>query len=261
MPTKKAPAKTKAVQKTVKVAAKKTEKAEEKTKPAKAAGSSSVTVYSLLGKETGEMILPKEVFLSEVNKALLSQAVRVYQNNQKGHFSNTKSRGEVHGSSRKIYKQKGTGRARHGSIRANIFVGGGISLGPKARNTVLDLPSKMKKAALISALSQKMSEKNILGLEGLEKASGKTKEVANALLKIGKKKVLIVGHDKFKNFERAAQNLPNAKFLTTSNLSVFDVISSRSLILTREAVEKLQQRLKAKDKKEVKVTEETKETK
>ena len=114
----------------------------------------SVPVYSLLGRAAGTMILPKEIFGKVVNKKLLAQAVRVYMTNQKNMTASTKTRGEVRGSTAKIQRQKGTGKARHGSIRAPIFVGGGVVFGPRTRQVRLELPQKMRKAALLSALLQ-----------------------------------------------------------------------------------------------------------
>lgn len=212
----------------------------------------SAPVYSLLGKEVGNLELPKELFGVKVNKALLAQAMRVYMNNRKGHNSNTKTRGEVTGSTRKIYAQKGTGRARHGGIRAPIFVGGGIALGPKYRKTVLELPQKMKKASLISALSFKALNGEILGLEGIGTASGKTKEmmgfVSNTTGKQGSSKkqkhsMLIVGDKNIENVQRGVRNIEGVDFMGASEINVFEVIRHESLVLTREAVEKLQKRL------------------
>ena len=107
----------------------------------------SVPVYSLLGKASGTYSLPKEIFGKEVNKKLLAQAMRVYMTNEKSFLGKTKTRGEVEGSSVKIFRQKGTGRARHGSVRAPIFVGGGIVFGPQVRKVRLNMPQKMKRAA------------------------------------------------------------------------------------------------------------------
>lgn len=209
----------------------------------------SVPVYSLLGKETGEMTLPKSVFGAEVNKALLSQALRVYLNNQKGHYSNTKTRGEVEGSTRKIYAQKGTGRARHGGIRAPIFVGGGIALGPKSRNVVLDLPKKMKKASLISALSQKFLDKDIYGIGGFEKATGKTAEIAKFVLSIKGKvlketqknlNTLIIVDKILEPAARGARNIKGISFMSAGQLNAYEIIKAQSLLFTKEAVEVLE---------------------
>ncbi len=208
----------------------------------------SVPVYSLAGATAGSLILPKEIFGAKVNNNLLAQALRVYTVNQQGHHSNTKTRGEVAGSTRKIFKQKGTGRARHGSITAPIFVGGGIALGPKSRKTVLELPQKMKKAALVSALSQRVAGKEALGMQGLEKASGKTKQMAQLLQKLGKKSLLIVADSSSKEALRALRNIKSVKLLPAEDINAFDVVRYQSLVLTKEAVEKLQQRLGGKSK-------------
>jgi len=238
-------------EKTVKVEA--VAKAEVKTpaaKPAKSGGF-SVAVYSLLGKEAGTLDLPKSIFGAEVNRALLKQALRVYMNNLKGHHSHTKTRGEVEGSTRKIYRQKGTGRARHGGITAPIFVGGGIALGPKSRKVTLDLPKKMKQAALISAFSQKLLDKDIIALSGLEKATGKTSEIAKFIKAIdkqslplrGKKSVLIVAEKSNEMAKRAAQNIKGVNLISADDINTFEVIKAQSLILTKEAVTALESRI------------------
>lgn len=240
------PAKKETVKKqAVKKAVPKAEKVEAAAavKPAAKTSAFSVPVYSLLGKEAGSLELPKSVFGVEVNKALLNQALRIYLNNQKGHFSNTKTRGEVEGSTRKIYKQKGTGRARHGGIRAPIFVGGGIALGPKSRKVTLDLPKKMKKASLISALSQKLIDKGIFGISGLDKATGKTSELVKFIKNIEKKSALIVT-DKISDLAtRASANLKTVNLISVNDLNALEVIKAQSLILTKEAVEGLEARI------------------
>lgn len=199
----------------------------------------SVPVYSLAGRASGTMSLPKEIFGQKVNKKLLAQALRVYMTNQKTLPGSTKTRGEVRGSTAKIYRQKGTGRARHGSIRAPVFVGGGIVFGPKPRITRLDLPKKMKKASLISALSAKMVDKKIIGLTGIDKASGKTKEMVNLLKKLGTGNALIVTGDKQDNVIRAVRNIPGVTSLSVDQLNSYEVLRHQSLVLTKDAVEKL----------------------
>lgn len=219
-------------------------------KPVKARGL-SVAMYSLLGKETGTFDLPKSIFGAEVNRALLNQALRVYINNLKGHHSNTKTRGEVEGSTRKIYAQKGTGRARHGGVRAPIFVGGGIAHGPKSRKGTLDLPKKMKKAALISALSQKHLDKDIYAISGLEKATGKTSEVSKFLKGLGKKSVLIVAEKGSEMMVRGMQNIKGINLISSEDINTFEVIKAQSLVFTKGAVEALEKRvLKVEEKAE-----------
>lgn len=200
----------------------------------------TVPVFTIKGEEAGTLPLSAEIFGVKVNKALLAQAARVYTNNQLGHFSNTKTRGEVEGSTRKIFKQKGTGRARHGAVRAPIFVGGGIALGPKARKISLNLPQKMKKAALFSALSAKLQEKAIFGVEDLDKASGKTKEMASFLKKVGKKSALFISYKPSNEVKRALRNIPRVSLFNVSDMNAYEVIKHASVFLTKEAAGKLQ---------------------
>lgn len=200
----------------------------------------SVPVYSLLGKETGTLDLPKEIFGAKVNKILLSQAMRVYMANSKVHTASTKTRGQVHGTTAKMYRQKGTGRARHGAQTAPIFVGGGVAFGPKPKKVSLDLPKKMKKAALISALSDKALEKGLLGVSGLEKASGKTKEIAALMKKVApKRSVLLVTEERKDNLIRGFRNIKGINVLSVNMLNAYEVVRHQILMINKEAVEKL----------------------
>lgn len=230
---------------------KKVKVVEDKATKTVKASAFSVTTYSLLGKEAGSLELPKDIFEGEVNRALLSQAIRVYTNNEKGHYSNTKTRGEVTGSTRKIYKQKGTGRARHGSIMAPIFVGGGIALGPKSRIVNMELPKKMKKAALVAALREKFTAKELNGLE-IGKITGKTKEVAGFLKGVSKKTALVVVDEVHEMIQRSTSNVKGLSVMTVSEINVFEVIKHQSIFMTKEAVAKLEERLAGKREEESK---------
>ncbi len=206
------------------------------------ATSLSVPVYSLVGRAAGTLSLPKEIFGQKVNKKLLSQAMRVYVTNQKSLTGSTKTRGEVEGSTAKIFRQKGTGRARHGSVRAPIFVGGGIVFGPKPRNVKLSLPQRMKKAAIFSAFAVKLNDKKLTGLSGLEKASGKTKEMIELLNKIAVKEnpsCLIVTGEKQDNVVRAVRNIPGVDVVTANLINAYEVLKHDMLLITKEAVDKL----------------------
>ncbi|MBI2337972.1 50S ribosomal protein L4 [Candidatus Daviesbacteria bacterium] len=205
----------------------------------------SIPVYSLAGNAAGAMTLPKEIFGAKVNKQLLSQAIRVYATNQKDLPGSTKTRGEVEGSTAKIFRQKGTGRARHGAIRAPIFVGGGIALGPKPRKVRLSMPQKMKKAALLSALSAKAADKQVVGLTGVDKASGKTKEIAKLLTQLNSKfkvensklkSALIVIDGKADNVVRAVRNIPGISILPANLINAYEVLKHEMLLITKEAV-------------------------
>lgn len=224
----------------------------------------SAPVYSLAGRSLGSMVLPKEIFGAEVNQVLLSQALRVYLNNQKGHHAHTKGRSEVSYSTAKVWRQKGTGRARHGAKSASIFVGGGIALGPKSRKVVLDLPKKMKKKALVSALSQKAQERQLMVLSGLEKATGKTKEMTRLLNRLSSilnrqsketnseqqknKTILVVGESKMENAARALRNIPKVDFFAPGMVNSLEVIKHQCLILTKEAIKNLESRILEKTK-------------
>lgn len=209
------------------------------------AGGLNVPVYSLLGVSTSFIELPKDLFGGLVNKGLLALAMRVYLNNQKMHWGNTKTRGEVDGSTRKIYKQKGTGGARHGSNRAPIFRGGGITFGPKIRNTILKLPQKMKAAALLSALSMKAADGQIKILDSA-RATGKTKEMVKFVQGADLRSALIVTSestsDESKLINRSATNLQRLDTISVTNLNAYDVLKVRDLVFTKSAIPALQDR-------------------
>lgn len=203
----------------------------------------SVPMFDLSGKEVGKLSLPKKLFGVKINEPLLAQALRVYLNNNTAHFAHTKTRGEVKGSTRKIRAQKGTGGARHGGVRAPIFVGGGISLGPKYRKIELELPKKMKKAALISALSTKAKDKEIIGISNLDKLTGKTKEMKVFLDKITVNNALLIIAGQNEKLQRAVNNLPLINYVLASQLGILEMIKHKSIILTKEAVSALEERI------------------
>src|SRR3989344_1501184 len=158
---------------------KKSVKAQSKTtaKPATVRGSISAPMYNVRGAKNGSLALPKEVFGVKINQPLMAQAVRVYLANQRQGNASTKSRGDISLTTAKWYRQKGTGRARHGAKSAPIFVGGGVAHGPKPKDYSLNLPQKMKKAALYSELSLKAKDGEIKILSGLSKITPKSKEM------------------------------------------------------------------------------------
>ena len=204
-------------------------------------------IVDILGKEAGSMSLPSGVFGIRPNKKLISQAVRVYLANQRQGTSSTKTRGEVVGSKRKIYRQKGTGRARHGANKAPIFVGGGIAFGPHPRDFSLKLPQKMRKIALFSALSEKAKNGSIRVIDG--DFSGRTKEVSkffktlNITNKQGKvhRVLLVVGSD-----AKARQGGRNIKGLDIENvktISTYEVVINRDIFFLKSAVDEISQKV------------------
>lgn len=199
----------------------------------------TIDVFNTKGEKTGKMRLPKEIFGVEASPQLLAQAVRVYLANQKKARPKTKTRGEVVGSTRKIWRQKGTGRARHGDRYAPIFVGGGVAHGPRGILKRLTMPKKMKKKALLGSLSNKVREKKLLAVEGLEKIKLKTKEMAKVLQKLRKKeiKTLLILKTDEKKVVRAARNIADVNIAYFNQLNCYQVINSDLIIFSKEALE------------------------
>lgn len=223
-------------------------KVETAAKPATSVRSSlSAPVYDSKGAKSGTLALPKEIFGAKINEVLMAQAVRVYLANQRLGTASTKTRGEVTGSSKKIYRQKGTGGARHGSKRAPIFVKGGINFGPKPRDYSLNLPQKMRRAALLSALSLKLRDGDIKVLSGLSKIEPKTKGMSALVKKVtadkkSKQRILLVTSADPKdlgNVYKAGRNIENMEILNARLLNTYQVLKHKNLLLMKESVEVL----------------------
>ena len=198
------------------------------------------------GKKVGTINLPPEIFAAEVNPPLMAQAVRVYLANQRKAHPKTKTRAEVNRTKAKWYRQKGTGRARHGSRAAPIFVGGGVAHGPTGeQNYQLKMPKKMKKAALFSALTSKFKEKEILVVKDLEKIEPKTKKMAEVLKKIqilnSKFQILLVLPKLLENVVLAGRNLENLEIAQAADLNTYQVLASDKLIFLPESIDKLKE--------------------
>jgi len=202
-----------------------------------------IDIYNTKGERTGKIQLPKEIFGVKINQSLMAQAVRVYLANQRKARAKTKTRGEVSGSGRKIYRQKGTGQARHGDRYAPIFVGGGVAHGPTGKeNYKLKMAKKMRRLALFSALTSRLKEKEVIVIEGLEKIKPKTKEM-NQLIKNFKLegKILLVLPETIENVLRAGRNIAGLKLLQANLLNTYEVLNGGRLILTKESIKKLKE--------------------
>ena len=205
----------------------------------------SAPAYNVKGAKDGTVALPKEVFGVKVNKPLIAQAVRVFLANQRQGNANTKSRGEIDLTKAKWYRQKGTGRARHGAQSAPIFVGGGVAHGPKKHDFTLSMPTKMKKSALFSALSLKAKDDEIKILSGFTKIEGKTKEMFKTIEKITedkkrKTKILLVTSATSKeipNVYRAFGNIKNLDIVNVNLLNTYEVLKYKNLFLMKESIE------------------------
>ncbi len=199
------------------------------------------SVIGIDGKSKGTMLLPREFFAAKINAQLLAQATRVYLANQRQGNASTKTRSQVEGSTRKIYRQKGTGRARHGGIRSPIFVGGGIVFGPLPRDFHLELPKKMKRRALASALTSQFNDNNITISDGLDTLELKTKIMAKTLLMLGaQNRTLLITPGKT-NIVRAVRNISSVDTLPVGNLSAYLVLQHKKIIFMKQAVAELSQ--------------------
>jgi len=204
-----------------------------------------VKVYNQKGEEVGETELPKEIFEREINPDLIHQVAVCMMANQRLPWAHTKDRSEVRGGGRKPWPQKGTGRARHGSIRSPIWVGGGVAHGPrKEKNYKKRIPKKMKRLALLSCLSGKAKDKEIVVLDKIEIDQPKTKkmvEVLNNLREkakvLGKGSVLIAIPRKDDNIIKSAQNIPKVETKEARNLNVLDLLNYKYLILPKRSIE------------------------
>lgn len=189
------------------------------------------------GKVTGKLDLPEKIFAAKINRDLMAQAVRVYLANQRQGTQSTKTRGEIVASTAKIWRQKGTGRARHGAKSAPIFVGGGVAHGPKPRDFSLKLPQKMRRAALFAALSAKFAEKGVIVAEGLEKIEAKTKAFAKVLENLKTNgKILLVLPGKLENLERAARNIKGVSLSEARSINAYLVLSHGKILFLRQSL-------------------------
>jgi len=200
----------------------------------------SVPLFNIDGGSQGNIALPKEIFGQKPNKNLLAQAMRIYLSNQTAHWVSTKTRREVRGGGAKPHRQKGTGKARAGSIRSPLWVGGGVAHAPKYRKVKLTLPKKMKKKALVFALSSKAQAGDIKVISNIEKIQAKTKIVASLLNKLKTKgNTLLVISDKSKdqkNLILASRNIKQISVSRANNLNAFEIIKSNNLLFSKEAL-------------------------
>lgn len=198
-----------------------------------------VKVYNVKGKETGSKELNDDLFAITPNIALIHQAVETQMANARLPLAHTKERGEVSGGGRKPWRQKGTGRARHGSIRSPLWVGGAVTFGPrKNRNWKKSINKKMKRRALYMCLSDKVMEEKLLLLDKLELAEAKTKNVKDILKSLPiDKKVLIVLDKQNQNLVKATNNLKNIKVILADSLNCVDLLNYPTVLMLEPAVE------------------------
>ena len=205
-----------------------------------------IDLYDTSGKKVGKIVLPSEIFAAKLNPRLMAQAVRVYLANQRQGGAKTKTRSEVNRTKAKWYRQKGTGRARHGSRAAPIFVGGGVAHGPTGKeNYQLNMSQRMKKAALFSGLTDKLKNQKIVVVKGLEKIEPKTKKMKKILENLGitgeVKKTLLILPEKLENVILAGRNLAGLNLISANLLNVYQVLNNEQLIFMENSIDKLKE--------------------
>ena len=199
------------------------------------------TLYNIKAEKVGEIELNDLVFGIEANKEAMHTMVVNYLANQRQGTQSTKTRTEVRGGGRKPWRQKGTGRARQGSIRAPQWTGGGVALGPKPRSYRFSVNKKLRRLALKSALSTKVAENEIIVIDELKLDSFKTKEMAAILKAFGACDALVVTAGKDDNVVRSAANIPGIETSMAENLNVYDVLKHSKFIVTKDAVSKIEE--------------------
>lgn len=204
----------------------------------------TLTVYNHTGKEIGSVDLNEKIFDGQVNEPLLHQVVVMYEANQRQGTASTKKRGEVSGGNSKPWRQKGTGRARHGSSRSPLWRKGGIVFGPKPRDYSYDLPKKVKRGALISSLNARLNENLVCILENCSVESGKTKDFVSTIkaLKI-KAKTLLVCDQPQDKLLRASRNVPTVQLARWQDINALDVLRNGNVVFMSKALEHLTERL------------------
>lgn len=202
----------------------------------------NVTIYKTDGSEAGQMMLNDDIFACEVNETVLHEVVVAQLANRRQGTQSAKTRAEVRGGGIKPWRQKGTGRARQGSIRAPQWKGGGVVFAPKPRSYNKKVNKQVKYLAMASALSAKLAADELVLLENTELAAPKTKEVVKVMKNLGiEGKVLFVTGEKDELFLRASRNIEGVQTSNTGELNVYDILNCSKLVLTVEAVKKVEE--------------------
>jgi large subunit ribosomal protein L4 len=204
----------------------------------------TVEVKNLDGVKVREHELPDDLFLGPPNQSLLWEAVKSHQANERRGTHSTKSRGEVRGGGKKPWRQKGTGRARAGSIRSSLWRHGSIAHGPKPRDYSIKLPAKMQRGALCAALAAKFQDQRLTVVEGLELMESKTKLFSGALRKLGfERSVLVVSESVNRNLHLSSRNIKGCDVIRHHELEAYDVLSHEGLLISEPALTRLEKTL------------------
>ncbi|GAF25695.1 ribosomal protein L4 [Moorella thermoacetica Y72] len=201
-----------------------------------------VALYNIQGQQVGEVDLDDSVFGGEVNEAVLHDVVVMQLASRRRGTAATRGWADVSGGGRKPWRQKGTGRARAGSIRSPLWRGGAVIFGPQPRDYGYRLPKKVRRLALRSALASKVRDGNIIVLDELKMEKPRTKDMAHILKNLNaENKALVVTATREPNVELSARNLPGVRFLTSDGINVYDLLAHDKLVITKDAVARVQE--------------------
>ena len=203
----------------------------------------SIDIYNLNGEKLRDITVSESIFGRELNNELIAQYLRVFLTNQRVGNASTKTRGEVSGSGKKPFKQKGTGNARRGSLRTPLAVKGGITFGPKPKDFRLELPKKMRVGALLNILSSRFLTKNVFGLDSSDSLK-KTKDIVSFMdkLSLANTKTLVITSKYQPEVLKSISNIEKLSVKSLDTLNAFDVISNKNLVLFEDTVKSLQEK-------------------
>lgn len=202
-------------------------------------------LYDAKGKRAGDITLDKDIFEGDINRWILREVILAHHANQRRGTASTKTRGEVRGGGRKPFAQKGTGRARAGTIRSPLRVGGGVTFGPKPRSFEYSLPKKTKRSAFRSSLRKKLRENSLFVLDKVKLNEPKTREMAKLLSQFPVEgKTLLILERWNEKIKRATSNLKHLQVRIAPLVSAYDILSHESVLVTRGALSKIEDRLK-----------------
>lgn len=205
----------------------------------------NLDIINLDGKKVGSIELSADLFGREIRADLLQRAVLWQQAGARAGTANTKTRGEIDRTKKKMYRQKGTGGARHGARSPSLFVGGGVVFGPRPRDFSTSLPKKVRQLALKTALSSKAASQNLIIIDEAKLSTFKTKDLAGKLAKLKVSNATFIVDSVDENFDKATRNIPHLKVLPTEGANVYDILHHETLVLTENAVKLLTGRLSA----------------
>lgn len=204
-------------------------------------------LFDLKGAEIGTVELSAALFDAAVNDRLIAQFIRIFLANNRQGTASTKTRSEVTGTTKKIYRQKGTGRARHGSAKGPTFVGGGIIHAPKPRDYSLKMNTKQRQKAFIYALTSKFKANEIIFVEGFDSLKGKTKEMATALknlnLNMEKKNLVVASDTNIKNVSQASRNIDKLSYATAATLNAYQILANQKMVLDKSGLAVLEKKV------------------